>query len=416
MIHIKKIICLSLALCLVLMLGVPAMAAEPVQGKYLALTFDDGPNPNFTPWILDELASRNVKCTFFLLGDYARAYPYLAKRTYDEGHQLASHTFSHRYLPEISDQGIRLEIEETRAVLESITGESEFMVRVPYGGYTDRVLGLIDAPVILWSVDGTNGSSSYNADTLYYNMCRQVHDGAIVLLHDTSSANINAALRFIDTMRAEGYTFVTVDELFRIRGAKAYDHAVYHRLKDTQTWYDEAELSSHWAWESISAAGELGLMKGDGTGFKPNEHMTRAMAVTLLWRACGEKQVKSAPGFQDVAEDSWYYSAVAWGVDKGIIKGIDEFSFAPDDYISREQLIALVMRLAESEKIKLPAVEKQRSYCDEGLISEWARSSITALWQAGFVSANDMSAFRPKDGATRAEAAELLVWYNSISE
>ena len=201
MINIKKILCLGLALCLVLMLGVPAFAAEPVQGKYLALTFDDGPNPKFTPWLLDELAARNVKCTVFLLGDFAQDYPQLAKRTYDEGHQLASHTYSHRYLPELSDQGIRLEMEETRAVLESITGESEFMVRLPYGGYTERVLSLIDAPVILWSVDGTNGSSSYNADSLYHNMLRQAHDGAIILLHDTSSANINAALRFIDTCR-----------------------------------------------------------------------------------------------------------------------------------------------------------------------------------------------------------------------
>ena len=209
---------------------------------------------------------------------------------------------------------------------------------------------------------------------------------------------------------------MTVDELFRIRGAKAYDHAVYHYLRETQTWYDEAELSSHWAWESIAAAGELGLMHGDGTGFKPNEFMTRAMAVTLLWRACGQMQTESVPGFQDVPEDSWYYSAVAWGVDKGIINGVDENNFAPDGYISREQLIALIMRLTEKEKIELPAGEKQRSYCDEYLISPWAQESVSALWQTGFVSANDMSAFRPMDAATRAEAAELLVWYNSISK
>ena len=152
-------------------------------------------------------------------------------------------------------------------------------------------------------------------------------------------------------------------------------------------------------------------MQGDGDGFKPNEYMTRAMAVTLLWRACGQPEAKNVAAFSDVPAESWYAPAVDWGVESGLIKGVEEQSFAPDEYISREQFIALIVRYAQHRKFKLAEGFGVRAYCDGFRISPWAEEYVSALLGAGFISANDTSAFRPLDSMTRAEAAEMLVWY-----
>lgn len=406
---------LVVTLLLMLMLTLSAAAVgDTNRGKIAAMTFDDGPNAKITPALLDELAERGVKCTFFVLGQWAEYYPELVTRAHDEGHQIASHTYSHVALTTQSDWKIQQEVEKTRSTLSELTGEDNFMIRLPYGdgNTSSRVLQYMNAPVILWSVDATNGKTPYTEEQLYQGILEQIYDGAIILMHDTSDANQRAALRAIDTLQAEGWSFVTVEELFRLRGVTPLDNTVYYSVPDAGTYYDENRLSEHWAYDSICYVNQIRLMEGDGVGFKPNEYMTRAMAVTVLWRAMGcPEQEGDIAAFDDVPEGTWYSQPVSWGRQTGVVQGMSENLFQPLDMVTREQFCTMLVRLASCQARTLSG-DCADAYSDGFRVSDWARDSVEAVWSAGFVSANETSIFRPQDSLTRAEAAELLAWYD----
>ena len=406
---------LSILIAVLIIIMTCAAGPVPEKGKFIAITFDDGPHATITPKLLDELAVRNVKSTFFVLGVCANQYPEIVLRAHNEGHQIASHTYNHYALSTRTDDSIRNEVEDTRSLLESITGKSEFMVRPPYGdGHSNsRVLRNVNAPIILWSVDATNGRYPAYEEQLYRGTINGARDGSIILLHDTSSENLNAAMRAIDHLREQGFTFVTVEELFRLKGVTPNDNAVYKSIDDAGSYYDESLLSEHWAYTSIQDVADREIMIGDGAGFKPNEYMTRAMAVTLLWRAAGQPKpsVLNNPSFLDVPEDQWYTEAVAWGQQSGVLQGYSPEFFGPMDIANREQFSVLIVRLADHLEIHLPFNDQLPVYSDHSRISTWALYNLQLLWGAGFVSRNETSAFRPQDSITRAEAAELISWF-----
>lgn len=105
----------------------------------ISFTFDDGPNPTYTPLLLDILKENNVKSTFFLLGKCVAAYPELVRRIADEGHEIGNHTYEHLDLTEESNSVIRMEIEKTESLLFSITGRRPKLLRSPYGVYNSSV-------------------------------------------------------------------------------------------------------------------------------------------------------------------------------------------------------------------------------------------------------------------------------------
>jgi peptidoglycan/xylan/chitin deacetylase (PgdA/CDA1 family) len=414
----KKTLMFLLTMVLLISQVSPAFAAaQPTRGKVVAMTFDDGPSYTVTPKLLDELAARNVKCTFFMLGQWASVDTKNVLRAYNEGHQIASHTYSHLPLSGQNDDAIRNEVERTRLVLESITGQRDFMVRLPFGDgtFNSRVLNCVNAPVIFWSVDATNGQYPCGEEKLYQGILDQIHDGAIILMHDTTWENMRAAIRAIDTLQAQGWSFVTVEELFRLKGVNPQKNTAYSKVTDAGTAFDESNLSGHWAYESIQYVRAQGIMEGDGIGFKPNEYLTRGMAATLLWRLAGRPSAETTNGgFSDVPEHTWYSEAVAWGRENNIINGYNSWQFAPADLVSREQFCALLQRFAIAEGERFPALGFSRTYSDADRISGWAKEAVEAVMKGGFVSKNDTSIFRPRDSLTRAEAAELLAWYKML--
>lgn len=413
---VKRITVTLLLLAFLCIGTVPALAAAPTNGKVVALTFDDGPNQKFTPQLLDKLAERNVKCTFFLVGQYVSLYPDVAVRIYEEGHQVASHTYSHADLTKLTNAGITQQIESNRSMLNEITGQDNFMLRLPYGyGNTSSpVLSLINAPVILWSVDPGYGRMGTSEESLYQGILNQVRDGSIIILHDTYQTNVNAAIRAIDTLTAQGWSFVTVEELFRIKGVQPVDNKVYYSVTGSGTAFNEAYLSSHWAYNSISYVMNNNLMVGTGLGFEPNQYLNRAMAASLLWRLSGRPDADSKPDFPDVPADEWYSVPAAWAQENGIVVGYEDGRFGPSDYVSREQFCVMLTRLAKHQGLVLPEGGTARPYSDAQRVSSWALAQVKAIWNAGFVSANDTSIFRPQDSMTRAECAELLAWYHNI--
>ncbi len=193
----------------------PYMNQEIVPSKRVALTFEDGPDPDYTPLILDTLKSRNQVATFFVQGIRAKEYPSLIKRINAEGHLIGNHTWSHPQLTHLSPEDMLLQLQKTQNILEQITGRSPFLYRPSYGIYNENVISSINMPAILWSVDPEDLKYK-DASYITNYVLDHVADGAIILLHDTNAYTTQAISAILDALIAEGYDIVTVDELLGI--------------------------------------------------------------------------------------------------------------------------------------------------------------------------------------------------------
>ena len=228
---------LSLLLTLVLAIGVflpMGTKAGAADGKLIALTFDDGPGP-YTARLLDGLKERGVKVTFFNLGQRAESYPDLVRRIVAEGHQLASHTYSHQDLPSIDFNAAMEEINRTTRVFNETLGTSgTYFLRAPYGNTDPYIRCSLNCPVIYWSVD-TEDWRYLNADRVKRNILNDSFDGAIVLCHDIYSSTVTGALAAVDELKSRGYEFVTVRELYRRRGVQMRNGEIYYNCKNRGT-------------------------------------------------------------------------------------------------------------------------------------------------------------------------------------
>lgn len=200
----------ALALLLILTLCMPA-AASGFNGKLIAITFDDGPGA-YTAQLLDELAARDVKATFFVSGYRAANYPETLKRMVSEGHQLASHTQNHENLNTLSAAKIADEISRTQDYITAAGGDNPAYIRPPYGNANKTVRAQAPSPLINWSVDPEDWKY-HNADTVCKNILAGSYDGAIILVHDIYQTSVNGALAAIDKLLEQGYEFVTVRDL-----------------------------------------------------------------------------------------------------------------------------------------------------------------------------------------------------------
>lgn len=215
-----------LTLCAVLpendVFGRVFMDSQTTQ-KLVALTFDDGPYPPYTEQLLDTLKEYNVPATFFLIGENVEKHPELVRRIVQEGHQVGNHTYHHVDLLKLDKKNMAEEIDRTSNAIAAIIGTAPHVVRPPHG-FRDPVVMEIMAErhlkVVEWSVmsrDWTNPGVEVIVDRTV----KQVKNGSIILLHDgdgiASQASrlqsIEAARRIIQTLQAQGYQFVTVDEL-----------------------------------------------------------------------------------------------------------------------------------------------------------------------------------------------------------
>lgn len=178
----------------------------------VALTFDDGPSSKYTPTLLAGLKERQIHATFFLMGKNIQGNEKIVKQMQEEGHLIGNHTYNHVQLDKISVRKAREEIEKTSNEIYEITGRYPTYIRPPFGAWRkDLDLSVTMFPVF-WDVD-TMDWKSKNVSQVMQIVNRQVHDGAIILMHDGYQTSVEAALQVVDTLTKEGYEFVTVDQL-----------------------------------------------------------------------------------------------------------------------------------------------------------------------------------------------------------
>ena len=200
--------------------------AEIPEANYVALTFDDGPRPDTTPRLLDGLRARGASATFFLVGNQIEANRDLVLRMKAEGHQIGNHTWDHEKLQGASAAEVAQEVQRTDRALRGVLGGGEYWVRPPYGLVGDGQRRLFSVPLVKWSVDPQDWKLR-SADADVAAVLRCVRPGAIILLHDSVAASVDAALRIVDALEARDYEFVTVRELLALYGVTPQAGVLY---------------------------------------------------------------------------------------------------------------------------------------------------------------------------------------------
>ena len=166
--------------------------------------------------------------------------------------------------------------------------------------------------------------------------------------------------------------------------------------------------SNDWFYESVKYVYEKGLMRGTSdTTFSPYQSTSRGMIVTILWRLEGNPEAADAADFTDVAPDQYYTSAVAWGVENGIVKGYGNGSFGPNDPITREQLAAILFRYAQFRGMDTTVTGDLKQFSDQP--SPWAAEAMRWAVGAGIISGKGSGVLDPLGKATRVEAAAMLM-------
>lgn len=406
----------ALALLLILTLCMPA-AASGFTEKLIAITFDDGPGA-YTAQLLDELAARDVKATFFVSGYRAANYPETLKRMVSEGHQLASHTQNHENLNTLSAAKIADEISRTQDYITAAGGDNPAYIRPPYGNANKTVRAQAPSPLINWSVDPEDWKY-HNADTVCKNILAGSYDGAIILVHDIYQTSVNGALAAIDKLLEKGYEFVTVRDLLLRRGITPEAGVMYYDAKNTGVnldideagsgYYDESQIESHWAYDALTFCLDHGFLSREADGrVRPNKPITRGEFVTSLAKFCGVDEsyrYYAETGYRDIASGSELAPYVKWARDAGLMDGSNG-AFHPDDYLTREQMATVVARYLTALG-RAPGGAAQTAYKDQSRISAWALDGVALCTREGILQGSN-GAFLPKGKLTRAQTAAIV--------
>jgi len=212
--------------------------------KLVALTFDDGPSGAVTNHILDSLQRVGGRATFFCIGERAQHYEETLRRMVAEGHEIASHSWSHERLTRLSSPALEADLARAAAALEEFSGVTPRYLRPPYGAVNERMLNHTGMPVILWSIDSEDwrfceqlckNRSDEQRQKDYRNVVNSVldyvQDGDIILMHDLYAFTQDVADAIINELHHKGWQLVTVSELFEARNIDPWPGAVYYNAR-----------------------------------------------------------------------------------------------------------------------------------------------------------------------------------------
>ena len=183
-----------------------------VEIRRIALTFDDGPHSYYTDLLLDGLAERGVKVTFFLLGENIEGREDVIRRMSEEGHLIGNHTFYHVDINSLSMEEACAEIGNTSEAIRAITGQQVEYVRPPYGNWNKELECQVMMIPVFWTLDTLDWKVK-NTDWIVREVLEDVEENDVILMHDSYRTTVEAALRIVDELQKKGYEFVTADEL-----------------------------------------------------------------------------------------------------------------------------------------------------------------------------------------------------------
>lgn len=196
----------------------------PSSKREVALTFDDAPDDQFTPLVLDVLKREGVQATFFVVGNRIEAHPEIVKRMVREGHLLGNHSYNHANLPKLSDAGFREQVIRTDRLISEYTGYTPNIIRPPYGNVSEGQIQWLASQgkkIVNWNVDSLDwkGLTPQQVET---NVLAHVKPGSIILHHsgggtgEDLSCTVDALPKIIKQLRDDGVKLVNVAELLNL--------------------------------------------------------------------------------------------------------------------------------------------------------------------------------------------------------
>lgn len=335
----------------------------------VALTFDDGPDPVWTPKILDELKSENVPASFFVVGSYGQENPDLIRRIVNEGHDIGNHSFTHPNMGGIPASVTALELNSTQRLIQSLTGRGTTLFRAPYFGdaepqTADEVEPIVEAKKLGyiavglhidpddWQTPGTDEIVQRVIDGVTNQSSDEDVRGQIVLLHDgggNRQQTLDALPRIIETLRAKGYKFVTVSQLAGLSQEKTMPLVASHETTITQA--DDVAFSIFWyVTQAMKWLFTLGIILG----------LARLLMVALL--ALRSRFIKENIKFSDDYKPFVSIIVPAFNEEKVICKTIksllastyEKFEIVIVDDGSSDQTSEVVRaNFYDQEKVKL---------------------------------------------------------------
>lgn len=216
------------------------------------------------------------------------------------------------------------------------------------------------------------------------------------------------------TILTELWAFVKADQAGELTEEDVFTPSVLTENKmptysmDMAYSFDDVD-SSAWYADAVSYVAENGIMNGAGNGtFAPDTVMSRAMLVQVLYNLEGKPEAADCT-FTDVAADAWYADAVAWAADAGIVTGVSDTTFAPDQMMTREQIATILYRYAAYKDYDVTASNDLSSYTDAGQIGSYAVEAMQWANGAGLITGSTATTLNPLGSATRAEVATILM-------
>lgn len=190
--------------------------------KVIAITFDDGPNPLYTPQIIDIFAKANSKATFFMIGEQIEKSPEIVKLVAEQGHEIGNHTFSHEKLTQLGQEECREEIKRNEELIQNLSHKKPVILRPPYLDYNDETTRFIShlgySMIGALNIDATDWEQP-GVKFILEKTRKHIKSGGILLFHDgygDRSQTITAVRQFVPELVSQGYKLVTVSELLQL--------------------------------------------------------------------------------------------------------------------------------------------------------------------------------------------------------
>lgn len=220
------------------------------RGKTIALTFDDGPNPKYTPQVMRILRENHINATFFVVGEMAASYPEIVRQCWHDGNEIGNHTYTHPHITTVSPSRVQMEINATQLVIEGLTGHMSMLFRAPYGESPDADnLTAASFPlmqqlqregylVVGWNIDTLDWHeklSPQSTKDIIDRIDENLGQNHVILMHDSGGnreATMTALPEIIHHLKAKGYKFVTISQLM---GGAEWKHKLFPPIPPGQS-------------------------------------------------------------------------------------------------------------------------------------------------------------------------------------